>query len=153
MSSSSSRSALGRSLGRRPVEEGPHLPGVEPSGKLGRGAVLELFVDGEELLDLGAEVAGQVLEPVRAGECRVADRDADQLRFWLAVRGADEQRADDPGRDLDPPIGGFVEQHRRVEGVAVSTRSGPTVPGRTPAIVAAPEQDLGVAADVPGMKP
>jgi len=39
------------------VGEGPHLPGVEPPGELQCAAVLELFVDGEELLDLGDEVS------------------------------------------------------------------------------------------------
>ena len=39
------------------VGEGPHLPGVEPPGELQCSAVLELFIDGEELLDLGDEVS------------------------------------------------------------------------------------------------
>ena len=83
-------------------------------------AGLERLVDLEEVLDLGHQLRGQVARrrrrPAQRGSLR---RDADHLGV-LAGLVLHVQHADRPGLDPHARVHGVLEQHERVERVAVA---------------------------------
>ncbi len=94
-----------------------HLPPVLPLvGR--RGAIVELFVDIEELADLPDDMARKVNEVVDVLVGRVTQSDAEQLGLASGA-SADPRHPDDSGRDPDARIGRLIEQHQGVQGLPV----------------------------------
>ena len=81
---------------------------------------LERLVDLEEVLDLGAQLRCQIPDVVRVLPTRLLRGHADELGV-LACLVAHVQHAERPGLDPDARVHGVLEQHQRVQRIAVAT--------------------------------
>ena len=82
---------------------------------------LERLVDLEEVLDLGHQLRRvRWLTSSHVGPARLARRDADHLGV-LAGLVLHVEHADRASLDQDAGVHGIVEQHQRVERIAVAT--------------------------------
>src|SRR5450755_457400 len=82
------------------------------------GLLLELLADREEVLDLGAQLPGHVLELRVVAPVRVVRRYAQDL-VVAAVLIAHPEYADRPDLDQAPGEGGFRDANERIEWIAV----------------------------------
>ena len=80
---------------------------------------LERLVDLEEVLDLGAQLRCQVVDVVGVLPARLLGRNADELGV-LAGFVAHVQHTERPGLDPDTRVHGVLEQHQRIQWIAVA---------------------------------
>jgi hypothetical protein len=96
------------------------LGAADPGGALHGLAGLELLVDLEEMLDLQAVVLGEVMDVAQVLGARVHGRDAQDL-VVAALLVLHAEHADGAGLDQTAGKGRLLDQHERVERVAVLT--------------------------------